>query len=229
MTLLFRYFPGVALSTALAILTILPIFGWAAGVPMSYLTRDPAQLGSLRPYAGVISNLGVLAWAGGFFVAAFTATMLDLQRSRPDAVAYLQVVALWTMILCADDFFILHESLPIPEEFLFAAYAVGLAFILIHYRGVVQASPFRLAVVAVLLLAGSLTIDFFQEYLEPILGDLRILAEDGAKLLGAVAWLGYIWQSALAFSTASPATEPRARHDPTSGTNELIDRGSIDR
>ncbi len=208
MTRLFRHFPAVTFSAAVAILMILPIFGWATGVPMFYLTRDPAQLGSLAPYAGVLSNLGVLSWAGGFFVAAFAATMLDIRRSRPAAATYLRALALWTMVLCADDFFMLHESAPIREELLFALYAIGLAGILFFNRAVVEASPYQYAILAALLLAGSLAIDFFQEQIEPILGEFRILAEDGAKFLGVVAWLGYIWQSALAFNAAAPATVP---------------------
>ena len=199
MTLIFCHFPAQALAAALA---ILPVFGWGAGVQMSLLTRDPTEIALLPADAGVPSDIGVLAWACGFFVAALAAAWLDARGELTKAADHLRSIALLTMVLRADEFFLVPENLPISEVIFFGVYALCFAATLIRSRRTLLSSPYAYAVLAARLLGGSLAVDLIQEQVEVLPGDYRILLEDGAKFLGAVTWRGDIWRTALAFNTA---------------------------
>lgn len=198
MRLIFEHFVALIACAAIALVLMLPGISKTADVPIGYLTRDLAQIASLPFLAGFLSNLGVLSWAGGFFVAAFTSALLGRQSAQ--SAEFLGSIAILTMFLCADDFFLLHERVPIDEKYFFLAYALTLCATFMRFPAVVKASPVSLAVAAAVLLGGSVGVDLFQNEIEAEIGELRILLEDGCKFVGSVLWLCYIWKTGLVFS-----------------------------
>lgn len=182
---------------ALLVLIFASSLAFLNGIEVGYLLRDPAQLYHYPPYAGLLSNVGVLVWAGCAFIAAFAATVLRTAPGATRTSRWLLAVAIWSTVLCFDDFFILHEISAISGKVLFPAYGVCLAIIVAF--GVYEIRRYN---VLYLLLTGffffmSLTVDFFQESVESMIGEFRILLEDGAKFMGVVFWLNFVWVTAL--------------------------------
>ena len=101
-----------------------------AGVRMGVLTRDIHSLSAsggldLPHYAGSLSILAIMVWTAG---SALTFTAAALVRERR---AWLLVLGGLLLAIAADDAFMLHEGLGLPEigfVLVYGAVAGGLAF-----------------------------------------------------------------------------------------------------
>jgi hypothetical protein len=128
--------PGaVAAGIAVAIAAVLAID--ASGEPMGVLTRDIHSLSASRGldlphYAGVLSMLTIMVWTAGSSLAFAAAAIVPARRS------WLLVLGGLLLVIAADDAFMLHEGLGVPEIFfvaLYGAVAGWLAFrSLVHMR-----------------------------------------------------------------------------------------------
>ena len=110
---------------------------------------------------------------------------------------------LLTGLLLADDFFELHEIvfpsyLQIPEHLTYAFYGVLVCALLVIFLKFILQTDYVILGVAFVFLGGSMLSDAFQPHVEPLLGEWRILAEDGLKFLGITAWFGYFSRSCFA-------------------------------
>ena len=194
-----RRFSVVVCILGFVVLAILPFLSGWFQVPFGYLTRDPAQIASLGGFAGLLSNIGVLVWAGCFFVPFFSAALMYDRFDFSEAEGYLFSISILSMVLCADDFFMIHERMPFSEKILFLFYIFFLTFIMVFYKRLFFKTNYVFAMCAVGLFAASLFIDIGQEYFEAFIGDYRIFFEDGFKFLGICFWFGYIWETSLNF------------------------------
>lgn len=174
------------------------------------LLRDPLAVAELRQpecckvYYGAVSNLGVLMWMGGAAVCLFAAAVIVTQGLRPGAVVFLAAAGLLTGFLAIDDLFLVHENvLPafgVPEPVTYAAYGMlGLAYLATSWREILNHNVFLLAA-GVVLLGTSVTIDWLVHSDHP----LRIVLEDGAKLTGIAAWVGFHVTAAWALLAVTP-------------------------
>ncbi|GAA1058463.1 hypothetical protein GCM10017608_26220 [Agromyces luteolus] len=180
------------------------------------LVRDSqavaAKHGDASPAYGLVSNLGivVLVLAAGTLVAALALV--------PRGAASRRLLA-WglalSLVFALDDLLLLHETAafgPGSGTVLAAAYAVGfLAFALRFLDAVVERfDPALLAIVFVGLGASAMV-----DVLVDPATRLSVIVEDGAKLLGVLAWSAFVMRAAiLALSADRAAADGAAGHRP---------------
>lgn len=186
-------FPLLSLAIGLATLAVTITLARVTEADFGYLTRDPAQQFKFPSYAGFLSNVGVLFWMASATVTAFGAAMVANRPGAARAQTFLIALTLLSGAFCLDDFFVLHERIPIKEKYFFLSYALFLAAILVLFRDLLDRASTVHLVLAGGFFALSLGIDWRQNMIEAYLGGVRILLEDGAKFLGAVFWLNFSW------------------------------------
>ena len=198
-------------------LTLITIAALQTRIPMTSLFLDPAALSKLPWYVGLLSNLGVLAWT----VAAASAiggAWVAQQTNRPSAARFLGWGGLAATLLLLDDLFLLHSS-AIPKT-LGVSKVVGLAIVIAptliwlgRFAHEIVRTRWLILVSALSCFAFSVSAD---QALTP--GTTSLLLEDGAKLLGVLAWMAYfvITTHDIARSTINAAM----RKDPIA---ELLD------
>ncbi|MBA3345005.1 MAG: hypothetical protein H0T44_06840 [Gemmatimonadales bacterium] len=182
--------PGLLASAALTPIAFLGLLGYTAhagGVNPAVLFQDPVTGGHLRPYTGVISNMGVVFWVATAGVCLFASWVLWVGNRRERA-QFLGSVGLLTAILGVDDLFVFHELLApgylrVSERLVVAVYCTLLAGIIVRFRRELLSSADPLLGGALACLAGSLAVDM----LAPNLGWYH-LVEDGLKFIGITLW-----------------------------------------
>jgi hypothetical protein len=182
---LWRALPALAGFAGLPLLLTLVVPLFDLNAPLVF--RDPVALARLPLEAGVFSYVGILAWWTGAVAALLAASLLPPGTPR----AALLYGGWLTVMLALDDLFQLHEglfpALGLPELAVQGGYAVAaaaylLAFVRFHVR-----MDWPLLLAALCLLALSIFADVF-------LGGDRwraVLAEDGTKFAGIIAWTAY--------------------------------------
>lgn len=186
-------FPALSIAIGAASLGLTLAIAALTEADFGALTRDPAQQCDAPFYVGFLSNMGILFWMASATVTAFGAALLTDRPEARRARAFLIALTLLSGAFCVDDFFLLHERLPVSEKVIFGAYAVFLAVTLILHRARLTRIPASHLIVAGVFFAASIGIDLLQSTIEALLGSVRILLEDGAKFLGAVFWLNFTW------------------------------------
>lgn len=155
------------------------------GVPFSTLTRDPAAVAQLPFVTGWISYLGAVVMAAAASIALFASAQVRPRRC-------LMGLGLFSLVLLADDLFMLHDGLlafiGVDETLVIGSYAVLLLYILASNRDYLRPTGLPLAV-ALLFFALSAVTDLMPH---PLFGAHRHIVEDGAKLLGMAGWLGCV-------------------------------------
>lgn len=181
---------GPLLVAWLASLGLLGIVGVQRSVPLEQLFLDPTSVAGAPWYAGALSSLGIVGWTAAA-VAAIGGSWVASQTDRPSAAAFLGAGALAGTVLLVDDLFRLHSAVLAP---LVGAKLPALALVLLptviwvgRFRHEIARTRWLMLVAAGLGAAGSTIVDVT---LAPD-GATGLLAEDGAKLLGIVAWTTY--------------------------------------
>mgnify|MGYP000332851566 CR=1 FL=1 len=184
----------------LALLLLTAFVSVLTETPVGDFTRDPAYLGDLSPFSGVISNLGVLCWCAGSVVCLVGWTLLSKQKTQSKLALFFLLAGLYTALLMLDDLFLLHEEifpafLPFGEKFIISGYGLLLISGLYYFREIIWSSKYHFLLLAVGFFAMSVGIDLVQDEVEVLVGKWRILFEDGFKFLGIVSWLAYFWEN----------------------------------
>lgn len=149
-----------------------------SGLETGLLTRDPATSGELPWYAGALSHVTVMLWAGGA-VAAGLAAALARSSERQADVAF----AAWLAVLGLDDALLLHDqALPsagVPELAVLAVHAL-ISLVVVTELLAVGRMPRLLVTAGAAALVTSVVVD--------VVAVNSYLVEDGAKLLGVSLW-----------------------------------------
>lgn len=194
-----------ALYRVLFLIILIPLLFLAAVAVISVqtehaigtLTRDPMTVANLHPITGVVSNVGVLTWAVGAAVSLFTAVVLLRRGDERPFALFLLTAGLLTAWLLLDDFFLLHEIilphyLGLTERPLFLIYGtLGLGWFFL-FRNEIRQTDFLLLLSGVFFFGASILIDGFQENVQAVVGEWRILLEDGFKFIGIFGWCAYL-------------------------------------
>ncbi|GAB3130717.1 hypothetical protein [Marisediminicola antarctica] len=126
---------AVALGVAIAIGTV--IASELAGVRIGMFTRDIQSLSAsgglaLPHYAGALSMLTIMVWTAGSALAFAAAALVPARRS------WLLVLGGLLLVIAADDAFMLHEGLGLPEVGFVIVYGVVAGWLafrsLAHHR-----------------------------------------------------------------------------------------------
>jgi|GEM_PF-2919497 len=86
---------------ALGIVVVVRI---TTGFPMADLTRDPLQIAQVPVYTGVLSNLGVLVWAGTAAICLFSYAVVRNRAAPGTSSRFLLAGGLVTVMLLLDAF-----------------------------------------------------------------------------------------------------------------------------
>lgn len=182
------------------------------------LLRDPLAVAEMsetccKVYFGAVSSLGVLVWSAGAAVCMFTAALIYRLRGVTADTIFMLSAGLLTAVMVIDDLYLVHENvlpaLGVPQPITYAAYGLcGLIYVLLSWRRIMSARYVLLAA-AIGLLATSVTIDWFFHSDHA----LRILLEDGAKLVGIFAWTAFHAAAAWALIVQN-LLSPQSRYFP---------------
>lgn len=170
------------------------------------LVADPAEVGNLAPYTGLVSTLGILLWSGAVSICFFTGYLLKIsKKSNPKWQLFFLVSAYIMLWLLIDDIFQLHENFStllfgaeaniaqtnkplqhLLETILFAIYGSLFALYIFYFRKLIYQTELLVLILALLFFAISIVIDVLFEGMK---GDF--ILEEGFKLLGIISLLTY--------------------------------------
>ncbi len=180
-------------------------------IPMSYLTRDPADLlrhsqissfpffeegiVNLPFFLGGLSYLGILLWCATLAVCFFSFILFCKTGHDSSEILFFRRAGLISTLLLTDDLFRLHEIvfpvyLHLHEYTLYASYALLIAFFLIRFRTKILNTDYLLLLFALGCLGLSLFSDMITDVLFSSISGATLL-EDGSKFVGIVSWFLY--------------------------------------
>lgn len=187
-------FVGYAVAPAALIYVVVLLINRAAGIDPELVIRDLAQTCGKPLGVGMLSNFGYLMWMAAAAISFFAA-LSGVAEVRGRLRALLLSGGAFSLLLCLDDMFLLHDKY-IGPTMLYILYAIFALLILFRFRDLV----FRIGgvsfLVAVALLGGSIILDQLQE-LMPVAYYLTLqLFEEGFKFVGIASWLYFWWLAA---------------------------------
>lgn len=199
-----RTAPGWILAALAALLVAVVLVSRATGDPVAHFTRDFFSTAEVPIYTGIVSNVGVFLWGVTAAICFFAiGAMEDPVRDR-EVRRWILATAMVSAILMLDDFFMFHEWIfprltGLDETVVLGVYAVAFTGYLAAFRRSILAAGPELLVLALVLLGASLVMDL----IEPEdAAAWRYLTEEGFKLLGIGAWLGFFL--GVAYEAVSP-------------------------
>lgn len=125
--------------------------------PLSVLVRDANAIAQQPNYFGALEHAGIILMCGAGWIALYTSMFCRGQTAR-----FLFLGGLLSLLLAADDLYMLHESsyrFDVPEQLIFALYAVLLLLLVATSLRQFLKSPFLLLGVAMTLFAVAIMID----------------------------------------------------------------------
>ena len=163
-----------------------------SGFSLREILRDPAQQSGLSSFLGFVSNIGVWLWVSSAAICFF-GLLTGAVKSITGRSELLALLALLSLLLAVDDFFLLHERY-VYQKGIFLFYAVcALSLLVRHFRQILEIDGFSFGL-AGLLLASSVIIDITQRKI-PIDYAYVQLLEEGCKFVGAAIWLYFCGQT----------------------------------
>ena len=202
--------PAVYVTTFAPALLLLLVSITQSHVPFEYLSKDPLTVAGMATaanadrkccpaYYGLVSNVGILVWWSVATVCLFAGTLLILCRgdavTRHDGTRLL-AAGLFTGWLTLDDLFLVHEkvlpALGIPQLAVYGAYALMALAFAFYSRALIWNGRRAMFGLAIALLSTSVAIDVIVSQQSTA----SIILEDGAKLLGIVAWASFYIETA---------------------------------
>ena len=161
-------------------------------VPLHDLTRDPTAIAEIPFYMGFLSQVGLLFWSAAVATCFFSFAVIPKYRNSIKIRSFLLATALLTMLFGLDDAFLLHETvLPyhmgIPEDITYIFYGFLSAAYVVKFYRILFSTEYLLMILALAFLGVSISLDFFNLGVSPFF-------EDGAKLMGIMSWLAYLFQ-----------------------------------
>lgn len=211
--------PTLLLVYAPALLVLVAVFAASltSNVPVAYFLRDPAGILHVPNYVGVVSGLGVLLWCSCAAVCLFSWTVLKKTGATSHWPAFFFAAGIVTTVLLIDDFFMLHENASqiywrFGEEMVFALYGFMFVVFIARFWRTIASTEFLVFLLACGFMGLSLVFDKLNGPYGDNVPAIRLLLEDGAKLLGIVAWLVYFARTCLAQTIPLFARERPATH-----------------
>lgn len=181
----------MALVAGLALSLLAPLGQLLTGGSVSAveLISDPVESHDIAWFAGGLASITMFLWAGAAALLAVGA--VGLWRDERPLARALAALALLTVVVLLDDRFLLHELvLPhfgVPELVSYLAYALaGAAIVLVFWRVLLRYEASWLLALALVGMGLSVLLD-----LTGIDSDVRRVAEESAKMIGAAALVAF--------------------------------------
>ncbi len=208
---------------AVAVVATVVIAHLVTGVDLVVFTAD-AALVEPSPAAGLLSNLGIIAWAAGAAVAFFGAWSAPRGGSR-----LLFTGAVVTLFLLLDDALMMHEiwapRLGVRETLALGMIAVLLLAWFVWVRHEIARSPWLFLAIAIAALGVMLALDLAEHH---VAIPMHHLWEEGAKFVGVVNWSAYFIATAAEALSLRSSTSPGAAQRGSSN-GQPLDQASLNR
>lgn len=180
----------------ISLLSLIVLVNLHTGIPLKTFTRDPTAIAGISPFAGIVSNIGILFWCIAASICLFSFFKITYQQTNKinDFTLFLLFFGITTSVLLLDDLFLFHETiapkfLNLSEEKIFISYGIIVLFGIIRFKKVIFQTEWIILSLAFVFFALSILMDvvsFFNSLQFP-----RNFIEDGFKLLGIISWTGY--------------------------------------
>ncbi len=204
-------FPFVFYAAGLALLALLWGLSQAFYIPIRELTTDPAQIHKSPFYHGFLSNLTVITWALGAYVALFAAWFAGQWDKNGEWARFFLKAGVFTLILMLDDLFMFHEAvfpkyamlssvtgIEPNEKFVIGGYGLFAMWFVYSSRSTLRKTAWPQLLVACGILAFGVLAD--RGIAKKVFTDsaTRAFVEDAAKFLGVLGWSLYFVGTAKA-------------------------------
>ena len=171
------------------------------------LFLDPAYINGGAWYDGLISQLGVVAWAVAAVSAAWSAWIAEVSGRR-SAALFLACGAVVGSILLVDDLFGFHALLPsfgVPKPIAEAMFLLPLVAWLLRFWNDIARTRYPILLAALGANGVSVVVDLL---VHPGNADRAVLYEDGPKFLGILAWATYFVLTTRDIARSAMAKRP---------------------
>jgi hypothetical protein len=172
-----------------------------------------------------VSDLGALLWCAGAAVCFFGSALLRKAGTGNETrewSSFFLAAGLVTTVLLIDDLFMLHENVSqvhwrLGEKTIFALYGGMFLLFLARFWKRIASTDSLVFLLACGLLGMSVLFDQWNEPFGDNVPAMRLLLEDGAKLLGILTWLLYFARTCLAqLLPALTSNHPSVQEQPIS-------------
>ena len=175
------------------------------------LTKDPLRDLGVPYYTGAVSMIGVSMWLGAIFIMLLGWSLFRRSVHRREQAWFLAGFAVLTALLAFDDLFLLHEAvlpeLGVPEELTMGFYAAFAAVLFLRFFRLILRHEPLILLASLGMLALSIFIDLLAVHI-PFVTRLRLYAvEDGAKVIGILLWLLYVFRFVRRQAEPRPPTD----------------------
>ena len=161
------------------------------GIQPSLVLRDLSQTCNYSIFVGMISYLGVLLWAASAAICIFSSTSSLISNYKRKQL--ILIGGIFSLILCVDDLFLLHDRQQSFQDFLYPSYIIFVLIIILRFHPILSGDELIYLFFASFLLGLSIVSDIFQDFL-PIGYDTVQIFEEGFKFLGIASWLASWWR-----------------------------------
>lgn len=201
--------------TLIILLLLVYAVGYVYLLPLDVLLGDPASIYGYNQFTGLITFIGAIILSAGvgavILALLMVAPLFKRDGKSGKALIAVSILALISLFLVLDDLFLLHERvftglLHVGERRIFLIYVVLFTAVMYTFRKELLSGPIILFVLAGLLFAGSLGVDFLSDKLpmSDTLADFVMLLEETCKLGGYLFWTAFIfWRSKVLLETGS--------------------------
>ena len=150
-------------------------------------TADPTATLEAHPFTGLISNIGILFWCASATICLFSFIIISPGKANMLSW-FLLFSGLFSLILLADDLFLLHENilpykLNIHQKLVYAGYALAISVYLFFFWKIILGFDYKYFIISVLLFGASIGCDIFLPMVE-----WEYFLEDSLKILGIYSW-----------------------------------------
>ena len=201
------------ISCVIAFLGIIGVYvlSMYTGIPVSWLTRDPAAVTNSSFCIGILSNLGIMLWSAATTICFLAAFLLSRYNRNHQIICFLISSGILCLILTLDDALMLHEEV-IPTYLHIRQGVVYIGYCLLAAGYAMVFWPLLLDTDHLLLLLASLFLGLSvaMDKLLP-LTDIETFFEDSLKFTGIVFWLAYFWRAASEMIREGLAQPPRTK------------------
>ena len=208
-------FPVVIYLIGFTILGLVLAASFTFDIHITRLMADPVQVHNSKFYIGFMSNLTVITWCIGAYLAIFTWSILKRTGGEIEWIRFFKIGGFLTLVLMLDDLFMFHERifphyLFLPkitgfrpnEKFPIFAYGIFTLWFLYSCRHTIKKTPWLHLLIAGGFLATSIIIDRgIGKYLVPS-KFYRSFIEDASKFIGVLGWSWYFFEVSRAILVA---------------------------
>lgn len=195
---------ALVVTLVLALLAACGVVGVVRDTPFRLFTKEVVEQTGVPTLSGFLAHITWFLWVVAGTAGLLAAAMLRRLDPGDRRIRFFLSTSALTAVLLFDDFVMFHERLMpktgIPQQALYALYAVVLVALLLRFRTQFARGGALLAVAAGAFWAASVVFDLSQERW----GFPNAAVEDGSKMIGTALWAAFMVWSSLTSMRVEP-------------------------